>query len=211
MIGILGGTFDPIHLGHTHIANEVVSRLGLAQLHFMPCALPVHRGSPHASAAQRCEMIELAIADQPVFALNRIELQRDEPSYTVDSLRRMRASELFAGEDRGLALVLGADAFNGFDSWKSPRQVLELAHLVICARPGFAVNDELYREHRVDSPADLQKRPAGAILLLAIDEIDCSASQIRQALQQGLAVRQYLSPAVADYIDEHNLYRNSRD
>ena len=119
----------------------------------------------------------------------------------------MRASN----SDRGLALVLGADAFNGFAGWKSPQQILQLAHLVVCGRPGFAVNDALYNEHRVDSPAGLRERPAGGILFLAIDEIDCSASQVRRALQQGLAVRHYLSPAVADYIDEHNLYRKSRD
>jgi nicotinate-nucleotide adenylyltransferase len=211
MTGILGGTFDPIHLGHTHIASQVVTRLGLQRLQFMPCALPVHRGSPHASAQQRCEMIELAIEDTPAYALNRVELQHSEPSYTIDSLRRIRqAADFQPGEDC-LALILGADAFNGFAGWKSPRQILELAHLVICCRPGFEVDDDLFAAHRVATPGQLREHDAGGILVLAVDAPECSSSMVRRALQQGLSARQYLSAAVADYIDEHNLYRNKCD
>jgi nicotinate-nucleotide adenylyltransferase len=209
--GILGGTFDPIHLGHMHIANQVVTRLGLQSLQFMPCALPVHRAEPHASAQQRCALIELAIADNPAFSLNRVELQCDQPSYTVDSLQRMRASADFPLDSHCLTLILGADAFNGFADWKAPQRILELAHLVVCCRPGFEVDDGLFADHRVDSPADLRHRKAGGILVLPVDAIDCSASQVRAALQQGQSARQYLGTVVADYIDEHNLYRNLCD
>jgi nicotinate-nucleotide adenylyltransferase len=211
MTGILGGTFDPIHLGHTHIASQVVARLGLQRLQFMPCALPVHRGSPHASAQQRCEMIELAIENTPAFSLNRIELQRDGPSYTIDSLRRIRQNAGFRPGTDCLVLILGADAFNGFADWKSPRQILELAHLVICCRPGVEVDADLFAAHRVATPEQLRERNAGAILVLAVDAPDCSSSMVRGVLQQGLSARQYLCAAVADYIDEHNLYRNKCD
>ena len=211
MTGILGGTFDPIHLGHTHIASQVATRLALQRLQFMPCALPVHRGSPHASAQQRCEMIELAIEDTPAFSLNRIELQHSEPSYTIDSLRRIRQSADFQSGDDCLVLILGADAFNGFAGWKSPRQILELAHLVICCRPGIELDDDLFASHRVATPEQLRARNAGGILVLAVDAPDCSSSMLRDELQQGLAARQFLSAAVADYIDEHNLYRKECD
>ena len=90
MIGILGGTFDPIHLGHLHIASQVATRLDLQQIQFMPCAQPVHRDGPRASAAQRCCMIELAIDDQPAFVLNTLEVERGGPSYSIDSLREIR-------------------------------------------------------------------------------------------------------------------------
>lgn len=209
--GILGGTFDPIHLGHLHIARQVVTRLGLQAVQFMPCALPVHRADPHASAQQRCALIELAIADNPAFSLNRIELQCGQPSYTVDSLRRMRATADYPLASQGLALILGADAFNGFADWKAPQRILELAHLVVCCRPGFDVDDGLFAGHRVDSFADLRQRSAGGILVLLVDAIDCSSSQVRAALQQGQSAHQYLGTEVADYINEHNLYRKLRD
>jgi nicotinate-nucleotide adenylyltransferase len=211
MLGILGGTFDPIHLGHTHIANQVVARLDLAQLQFMPCALPVHRGSPQASAAQRCAMIELALRGHPRLSLNRLELERDEPSYTVDSLRQLRRDDARSGIERGIVLALGGDAFNGFSGWKAPDEILELAHLVVCCRPGFAVDEQAYAEHRVADAERLRQRRSGCILLLSVDAIDCSASQVRDAVRAGAPTDRFLDVAVARYIEQHNLYRNIRD
>jgi nicotinate-nucleotide adenylyltransferase len=206
MIGILGGTFDPIHLGHLHIAEQVAARLPLAELHFMPCALPVHRDSPHASAQHRCEMIRLALHGKDSFLLNTLELERGGPSYSVDSLREMRRRT-----DSPLVLILGADAFNGFAGWKSPDEILRLAHLAVCCRPGFEIDSDLFAEHHVESALELSGRGAGAILPLQIDPIDCSSSAVRAALLDGHTPRHYLAPAVADYIDEHNLYRKPGD
>jgi nicotinate-nucleotide adenylyltransferase len=206
MIGILGGTFDPIHLGHLHIASQVASRLGLQQLQFMPCALPVHRDRPCASAEQRCEMIELAIAERPEFVLNALELQRAGPSYSVDSLR-----EISCRSQQSLVLILGADAFNGFCSWKSPEEILRLANLVVCGRPGFEIDNGIFSGNRVDTPHDLEQRHAGGILTLTVDAIDCSSSNVRAALERGNTPRHYLTGAVADYIDEHDLYRKLSD
>ena len=206
MIGILGGTFDPIHNGHLHIATQVRSRLGLDQLQFMPCALPVHRDRPHASAQQRCAMIELAIAGAAGFVLNTLEIDREGPSYMVDSLREIRADS-----DAQIALVLGTDAFNGFASWKQPQQILGLAHLVVCIRPGIEADPDLYRDHRVESPQDLLRLAAGGILLLEVDAIDCSSSAVRAALDAGDIPRRWLHPAVTDYIARHQLYRRPGD
>ncbi len=201
MIGILGGTFDPIHNGHLHIATRVQSRLGLEQIQLMPCALPVHRDRPHASVAQRRAMIDLALAGRPDFAVNSLEIDRQGPSYMVDSLREMRRRD-----DAALTLLLGADAFNGFARWKQSREILDLAHLVVCIRPGVEVDSGLFSDRRVESPEQLTKLPAGAILVLEVDAIDCSSSEVRAALNTGDVPRQWLNPGVADYIENNHLY-----
>jgi len=206
MIGILGGSFDPIHNGHIHIARQLVSRLGLQQLQFMPCALPVHRDLPHASSLHRCAMIELVLQAQQAFSLNTLEIDRNGPSYSIDSLRAIRRQN-----DSIIALVLGADAFNAFDSWKSPREILQLANLVVCHRPGFEVDQSIFSQHWVTSAKELSAQTAGAILVLEVEAIDCSSSAVRAALDAGKIPRQCLPPAVAGYIDKHNLYRKPGD
>ncbi len=206
MIGILGGTFDPIHNGHLHIATQTASRLQLEQLQFMPCALPVHRDRPHASAQQRCEMIELALAEYPDFDLNTLEIDRDGPSYMVDSLRQIRLQN-----DATLLLILGSDAFNGFAGWKQPLEILELVHLAVCLRPGASIDQNLFAMNRIDNAQQFTQRPAGAILLLEVDAIDCSSSAARTALGSGDIPRQWLHPRVADYIETHHIYRRSGD
>ena len=211
MIGVFGGTFDPIHLGHMHIASQVTTRLGLQQLQFMPCAQPVHRDRPQASAAQRSSMIELAIEEQRAFVLNSLELQRGGPSYSVDSLREIWRQNRQRQTTQRLVLILGADTFNDFANWKSPEEILELAHLVVCGRPGFEIDHAIFGDHRVETSGELASRRAGGILALAVDAIDCSSSRVRRALEMGKTPRQYLTTKVADYIDEHNLYRKPCD
>lgn len=206
MIGILGGTFDPIHNGHVHIAKQLASRLNLEQLQFMPCALPVHRHLPQVSAQHRCAMINLVIEGQQAFCLNRLEVDRSGPSYSVDSLHQIHDLN-----DSILALVVGADAFNNFDSWKSPREILQLANLVVCHRPGYKVDQGMFSQYRVASMEAFSESRAGAILVLEVDALDCSSSAVRAALDAGKIPRQSLPPAVADYIDKHNLYRKPGD
>ena len=206
MIGILGGTFDPVHEGHFHLATQVHTRLGLEQVQFMPCAVPVHRSQPHASATDRCAMIELMIADQAAFALNTLELDRSGPSYSVDSLRQIREQC-----DATLVMVVGADAFNDFASWKSPQEILRLAHLAVCYRPGFEVDQNIFSQHRVETTRELVEQPTGAILMLEVDAIDCSSSAVRAALETGNLPGRCLHLAVASYIDKHNLYRKKID
>ena len=206
MIGILGGTFDPVHEGHFHIAKQVLNRLGLEQVQFMPCALPVHRDEPHASANDRCAMIELMIEDEAAFVLNTLEIDRGGPSFMVDSLRDIRGQV-----DSDLVLVLGADTFNDFAHWKSPHEILQLAHLAVCHRPGYEVDTKTFGKYRVDLPVALLERSAGCILMLEVDANDCSSSEVRAALAQGHRQEQCVRPVVANYIDEHNLYRKTID
>lgn len=206
MIGILGGTFDPIHNGHLHIASEAAARLRLERVCFMPCAQPVHRQRPRVSAGQRCEMIEIALRQRPDFVLDRLEVDRGGPSYTVDSLREIRRR----GDER-LILLLGTDAFNGFTEWRNPAAILELANLVICARPGVEPNATIFAANRVETCAQLLERPAGAILTLEVAAPDCSSSEVRAELAAGRIPRQWLPAAVADYIEIHHLYRSAGD
>ena len=208
LTGILGGTFDPVHRGHLHIATQVLRGVDLAQLQFMPCAEPVHRDPPRASAEHRFRMLELAVAAEPRFVVSSLELERGGPSYTVDSLRALRA----AGDDGpALALILGSDAFNGFASWENPDGVLELAHLIVCLRPGAEIDSRLYPRRRAHEVAELRSRAAGLILELGIETNPCSSTELRDRLAAGLPTEDCLAPEVADYIRHNQLYRKPGD
>ena len=136
MIGVFGGTFDPIHYGHLRAALDVHQALALGELRFLPLNVPVHREQPRASAAQRRAMVEAAIAGEPGFRVDDRELVRAGRSYSVDTLTSLR-DEL--GDTRPICLLVGGDAFNGFFDWHRPRDILELAHLVVMQRPGAPI------------------------------------------------------------------------
>ena len=170
----------------------------------MPCAVPVHRPQPVADAEQRCAMVELQIAGDERFALNRMEIERDAPSYTLDSLR-----ELHRRGYENIVLVLGSDAYNGFAGWKQPEQILRLAHIVVCLRPGAATGHDAFESHRVDTVEALQSRSAGAVLMLEVDAPDCASSELRRRFAEGLPPNDCLSEAVAHYIEANQLYRKS--
>ena len=203
-IGILGGTFDPIHKGHLQIAQQTFSQLGLDELHFLPCATPVHRDLPRASDADRLQMIKLAIADNVGFKLNSLELDRGGRSYTIDSLRQI----FDQGQYERVYLVLGADAFKNFWSWKSPDEILQLVNLVVCRRPAVDLNWSNNSSDLVDSVEALKGKRHGAILLLDIDENSCSSSLIKQQLQSNASAQTLdcLPEAVQQFIMSNHLY-----
>ena len=206
MIGVLGGTFDPIHAGHMHIAEQVESRLPLTELHFLPCATPVHRDIPQVSDAQRVQMIELAIAGISKFKLNHLELERGGQSYMVDTLRQIRAQN----QTSTIILILGADAFNGLQSWKSPDEVLQLAHLVVCKRPGVEIDNSIYANHWVNSAQILESHTEACILPLEIDENPCSSTHVRKLLLERNQADRCLAPAVYQFILRNHLYEQSQ-
>lgn len=187
-IGVLGGTFDPIHLGHLAAARAAVDCARLDRVLFIPAGVPPHRPATVADAAQRMEMTRLAIDGEKAFEVSDVEVRRTGRSYTVDTLRELR--RMYPDDD--LFLILGWDAAKLFSTWREPDQVRKLASLVIVTRPGAGAPS---------STSDIVcERPTP----------DISASALRRALARGHAVTQMLPEAVAAYIARNGLYRDNR-
>lgn len=206
-VGVFGGTFNPIHFGHLRSALELLESLSLSELRFMPAAVPPHRASPAVSAGDRAAMVERAIAGESRFSCDRRELERDGPSYTVKSLEELR-DEL--GGERSICLIMGCDALLGLPQWHRWEELLNLAHLVIMARPGWVFPDEgvvakLLDEHGGSSD-ELLSAPAGKIVTQTLRPQDISATNIRALLQSGLSARYLLPESVLAYIAERGLY-----
>jgi len=202
MIGLLGGTFDPVHKGHLHLAEQVISRLQLEEVQFLPCANPVHRQAPRETGQHRVAMLQSALGNYPDFFVNTMEVDRDGPSYMVDTLRDM----LKQGEQRTICLLIGVDAFNSLESWKSPDAILSMVHIVVCHRPGTLLDRNIYADFQVDSADELLQQKAGHILSLDIDENPCSSTEVRRLLTRAGPVETCLTKPVIDYIKQNNLY-----
>jgi nicotinate-nucleotide adenylyltransferase len=204
-----GGTFDPVHAGHLAVATAARAALG-ADVAFLPAADPPHRAAPGASAEQRARMLELAVAGEPGFSVDRRELHRDGPSWTVDTLRGLRAER---GSDAPLAWLVGADAFRGLATWHQWRMLFDLAHFVVAVRPGHgleALPPELAQAcsgRWLDRPGALAKRPAGGLFRLDMPLHPASATELRRRLRAGEPHGGWLSAAVAAFIEREGLYR----
>lgn len=209
MIGIFGGTFDPIHYGHLRCAWEIAEQLELCEVRMLPCGQPPHRGAPMATSEQRRRALELALAGQSLLRLDTRELDRAGPSYMVDTLTSLRAEV----GTRSLCLILGQDAFNGLAGWHRWEQLTELAHLVVITRPGVEPPESgpiaaLVEACSVESLDELRARPAGAILFRTATALGFSASGIREQLASGRSPRYLLPDAVLDYLIQEGVYRN---
>ena len=212
MIGVLGGTFDPIHFGHLRPALEVHESLGLQELLFIPSHVPPHRGAPAAAAGHRLAMVERAIAGVPGFRVDSRELDRSGPSYTVDTLRVLRGE---IGAECPLLLIMGLDAFAGLDTWHRWREIPTLAHVVVARRPGSTVpEDAAYLElaPATESRLALAGKASGLVSFQSVTQLDISATDIRERLGAGRSPRYLLPDSVWRYITEHQLYQtNSED
>ena len=216
VLGILGGTFDPIHCGHLELARETMSALGLAAVRFIPAGDPPHRAAPVATAGERLAMVELAVAGYRGLEVDAREIDRPGRSYTVVTIEELRAEN----PARPLALIVGADAFLGLPTWHRWHELLDLAHIVIVARPGTAFEGmlplqlvrEWERRYTSDARA-LSATPAGAFIRQPITPRPVSASAIRAALARGepAAVRGLLPAAVLAYIERNRLYGSPPD
>jgi nicotinate-nucleotide adenylyltransferase len=208
-LGLFGGTFNPVHCGHVQSARELKQLLQLDELRLLPCHQPPHRDTPEVSSEQRLAMVELAISDEPGLVVDDRELQRDGPSYTVDTLASLR-QEL--GDEASLYWVMGTDAFAGLANWHRWQALLDYAHIVVMARPdaGMPSSGEvatLLAERRVLNPDQLRAQAAGHILLVSLTAYPISATDIRRRLASGEPTVQLLPRAVANYIEQHQLYR----
>ena len=208
-MGVLGGTFNPVHYGHLRSALELVEHLGLAQCRLMPSAQPPHRDAPGCSADHRAAMVELAVRGEPRLVCDRRELDRDGPSYTVDSLQELR-EEL--GASQSLVLIVGCDALLGLPTWHRWQALLDLAHIVVLARPGWTLPDggdlgAWLARHRPVDTAVLHENPSGGVHVESLRPLAISATEIRHLLESGKSARYLLPEQVLDYIEAHDLYR----
>ena len=209
-IGVLGGTFDPVHIGHLRGALEVAESLALDELRLTPSARPPHRGTPQVSAKDRLAMVKCAVAGVPPLVVDARELQRDKPSYTIDTLELMRA-ELAAPDQ--VFLLLGWDAFCGLPTWHRWEELLQHCHILVLQRPDADSEPpdalrNLLAARSVSDPLALTG-PNGNIAFVWQTPLAVSATQIRQLLASGKSVRFLVPDAVLAYIDAHGLYRAS--
>ncbi len=209
-IGMLGGTFDPVHIGHLRGALEVAALLELDELRLTPSARPPHRDTPSVSAQDRLAMVQCAVQGVSPLTVDDRELLRDKPSYTIDTLESMRAE--LAVDDQ-LFLLLGWDAFCGLPSWHRWEELLEHCHIVVLQRPDADSESpdamrNLLAARAVSDPKAL-KGPGGHITFVWQTPLSVSATQIRQLLASGKSVRFLVPDAVLAYIDTHGLYRAS--
>ena len=207
-IGILGGTFDPVHCGHLRLAGAMRERLGLDSVRLVPAAAPRLRGPPVATAAERREMLRTAVAGLGALAVDERELGRPGPTCTVDTLGEMRREH--PGEP--LCFVVGLDAFLRLDEWERWRDIPSLAHLAVARRAGASLPREgplarLLDECGTADPAALRRRPAGLVHVAELGVPDISASCIRRRLARGLGVDGLVPPAVLEFIERQGSYR----
>jgi len=201
MIGILGGTFDPIHYGHLRTALDVAQALGLEQIRLIPLRDPPHRERPATPSRLRLAMAQAAVANDPLFQVDDRELRREGKSYTLDTMHSLRRE---LGE-QPLCLLMGGDAFRGFPDWHQPEQILELAHLVVMQRPGEQ-HPPLYPERHTDDPARLRESTGGRILFQPVTQLTISATRIRALVHSGMSPRYLLPEAVLRIIEQEALY-----
>ena len=196
-IGVLGGTFDPIHQGHLVIAEEVVTRLNLAEILFVPAGQPwLKMDYPISAAEHRVQMVRLAIAGKPGFKLSTMEIERAGPTYTVDTIAQLQV-QLGAGTE--LFFILGWDNLNDLPQWREPSRLVKLCHLVAVPRPGYPLPD-------LNSLEAVIPGLTSSTIILNTPEIDISASEIRNRVAQGLSISHLVPKPVDNYIREHRLY-----
>ncbi len=190
-IGILGGTFDPIHIGHLVLAEQVKEKLKLDQVIFIPCFSPPHkRGRKLSPAKDRFHMTQLALKGNPFFSVSDIELKRKGLSYTVDTLKQLK--NLYS--DSQIYFLTGSDVLNEIHTWKDPEKIYKLVKVVIATRPGF---DEF----------DPENHFAKKSIIVKITGVDISSSQIRERVKKGQSIKYLVPLKVEEYIKKEKLYR----
>ena len=196
-IGVLGGTFDPIHHGHIAVAKETRVHLNLAEVLFVPAGQPwLKADSPISPAEHRVRMVRLALANEPGFQLSTMEIERAGASYTVDTIAELKA-QLGSGDE--LFFILGWDSLTQLPRWRQPLRLIEMCYLVAVPRPGFPLPDLNSLEAAIPG---LSQR----LILLDKPEVDIDATGIRERVAQGLSIRHLVPEAVDEYIKKHKLY-----
>jgi len=209
-LGIFGGTFDPIHIGHLRIALELKQHLSLDEMRLIPGHKPPHREQPQASSEQRLQMLQLALKNCPDLRWDDRELRREKNSYTYDTLCELR-KEL--GSEISLVLCMGEDAFAGISTWYCWQELIHLAHIVVIARPGWAIPDQgdvrNFLKQYQGIAANIQQQAAGKIVMQTLRQLPISATEIRQQIERGESPQFLLPESVWKFIREKRLYTPS--
>jgi nicotinate-nucleotide adenylyltransferase len=212
-VALLGGSFDPVHDGHVALAELFARLLRPDQLRIVPAGRPWQKGGLEASDADRVAMLELAFGKAGfAVTIDLQEIERDRPTYTIDTLRAVRAE---LGPDASIVFLMGADQLQQLDSWREWRSLFELANIGVAARPGFALDADklpadVAREMapRLAGPERLRTTPAGLVCVAQTLAVDISATQVRAAVHDGSKANILVAPVVLDYIQQHNLYKS---
>lgn len=212
-LGILGGTFNPVHFAHLRLAQELAQDLALAGVRFIPAGTPPHRNAPKVDARHRLEMVRLAIAGNPLFEADDREIRRQGICYTFDTLTELRSD--FGGVP--ICLLMGADAFSALTTWHRWQELFDLAHVVIAHRPGYPLKEmqvslpgplrQVYLQRLAVDSGVLRTAAAGSILTREITALDISATAVREQLSRGASPRYLVPDPVLDYIGRNALYK----
>jgi nicotinate-nucleotide adenylyltransferase len=208
MIAVLGGSFDPVHIGHLRVAIEVRDHLQVDQLHLIPCGQPPHRDKSVATAEQRLQMLTLAVADEPALMVDDREIRHNRLSYTVNTLADLRVES----GDQPICLIIGADAYQQLNSWHQWKRLLDLAHLIVVQRPGYSVSThadvaEYTTQRCIETPQQLTKQSAGSVYFLKIPPLEISSTRIRALALNNKRFRYLVPDNVCLWMQQHIIYQ----
>jgi nicotinate-nucleotide adenylyltransferase len=200
-IGIMGGTFDPIHVGHLAIAEEARDALGLERILFVPAGRPPHKAAGEVSPVEdRVAMLEIGIGDNDAFELSRIEVEREGPSYTADTVHELRLAEVAAGREPDVTLILSVETFRDLPSWREPERLLAAARVAVVPREGYPPPDPGWLNEHFPGQED-------RVDFLEGPRLGLSSTALRDRVAHDRSIRYLVPPGVARYIAEHGLYR----
>ena len=210
-MAIMGGTFDPIHNGHLRTAVEILDRFNFKALSLIPCFQPVHKGLPSITAAQRLEMVRMAISSDARLSVDAREIEREGPSYSIDTLKDIRAA---IGPDEPLIMVLGMDSFLSIPTWANWQELIHYAHILVVSRPGWEPDliselNAFCENYRAASSHELQCAPSGSIWLETLPSLEISSSMIRALRKKQESIAYLLPEPVQTYIIDNQLYQDN--
>lgn len=206
---ILGGTFDPVHFGHLRMAQEMLNQFPQAHVSLMPAAYPPHRSEPSVSSEQRIEMLNLVLDSHPELSVDGRELARQEPSYSVVTLREIQ-QEI---DGNCLIFLMGTDAFAKLDQWYQWQDLIELTNILVIGRPSAELPEsgvvaDFYQQYKVEQLSELVNFSHGKVGFYEMPQLDISSTYIRQQINGGFSPRFLLPDVILDYIKQHGLYQS---